>query len=424
MFFPLPFSCNFYISIVLQDIARDVRETKVHYSPSEKDGVFVVEVARGADSNSTPIMANIAGAAMAMEQMTVSPRQTQPTIVEVAEDQPKSVDYASSNDGNAPSCTRSNEKVLVHPPPRMEEDVLMIDEDGAVSMASPKHNGGTLDGACGGIATDGGGSSSVNTGLSQSDLSVSSSGGSNRYSYGQQESYAVAMKAHPTTVSPNKGIAPIALVEQMELMDQIDSIEPESIEPGIPTPEPITVISDTEHEYEHEHESQINENGSPEHALDNNSTFKPEQIQTIDIINENQISTTKDNGCILTKALKMNAEIENGNGNGNANSNGNDPQLYEQNHHQQNGFKSQSITNITTNGKQNGDLKNGFNGNEHLMDDSSDFDSLMNLPAPPTCDEIKQFNDITTLDNGNMDSLPPPPPEILPATAGPINVGS
>lgn len=396
-------------------MARDVRETKVHYSPSEKDGVFVVEVARGADSNSTPIMANISGAAMAMEQMTVSPRQTQATIVEVAEDQPKSVDYASSNDGNVPSCTRSNEKVLVHPPPNgMEEDVLMIDEDGAVSMASPKHNGGTIvDGACGGNTTDG--SNSVNTGLSQSDLSVSSSGGSNRYCYGQQESYAVAVKAHQTQVSPNNGIAPIALVEQMELMDQIDSIEPESIEAGIPTPEPITVISDTEHE------SQINENGSPEHALDNNSTFKPEQIQTIDIINENQISTT-DNGCILAKALKINAE----NGNGNANSNGNnDPQLYEQNnHHQQNGFKSQSITNITSNGKPNGDLKNGFNGNEHLMDDSSDFDSLMNLPAPPSCDEIKQFNDITTLDNGNMDSLPPPPPEILPATAGPINVGS
>lgn len=415
---------------MLQDIARDVRETKVHYSPSEKDGVFVVEVARGADSNSTPIMANMGGgAAMAMEQpmTTISPRQTHATIVEVAEDQPKSVDYASSNDGNVPtSCTRSNEKVLVHPPPNgMEEDVLMIDEDGAVSMTSPKHNGnGTLDGACGGIAiTDSG--NNVNTGLSQSDLSVSSSGGSNRYCYGQQESYMATVKAQPAAaVTPlNNGIAPIALLEQMELMDQIDSIEaePNDTNLGIPTPEPITVISDTEYE------SQINENESPEHALDNNSTFKPEQIQTnIEIINENQISTTPNNGCILaTKALpKMNAE--NGNGNLDTNSNGNDPQLYEH-HHQQNGFKSQSINNANiSNGKSlNGDLKNGFNGNEHLMDESSDFDSLMNLPAPPTCDEIKQFNDITTLDNGNMDSLPPPPPEILPtATAGPINVGS
>lgn len=420
---------------MLQDIARDVRETKVHYSPSEKDGVFVVEVARGADSiNSTPIMANMGGAAASMaarerEQMnTVSPRQTQATIIEVAEDhQPKSVDYASSNDGNAPSCTRSNEKVLVHQPPNgMEEDVLMIDEDGAVSMASPKHNGiSALEGACGGVAIADSGNS-VNTGLSQSDLSVSSSGGSNRYCYGQQEAYTVAVKAHePAAVTPNNGIAPIALVEQMELMDQIDSIEPEPIDTnlGIPTPEPITVISD-----DTEHESQINENGSPEHALDNNSTFKPEHIQTnLDAINENQISTTAaSNGCILaSKALpKMNAENGNENGNIDANSNGNDPQLYER-HHQQNGFKSQSIT--ASNGKPlNGDLKNGFNGNEHLMDDSSDFDSLMNLPAPPSCDEIKQFNDITTLDNGNMDSLPPPPPEIIPAAtaAGPINVGS
>lgn len=392
-------------------MARDVRETKVHYSPSEKDGVFVVEVARGADSNSTPIMSNIAGAAMA-----VSPRQTQATIVEVSEDQPKSVDYASSNDGNVPSCTRSNEKVLVHPPPNgMEEDVLMIDEDGAVSMASPKHNAhGALEGACGGVAIDA--SNGVNTGLSQSDLSVSSSGGSNRYSYGQQEAYTIAVKSNQPalSLSPGKGCAPIALVEQMEplelMLDQIDSIEP--IEPGIPTPEPITVISDTEHE------SQINE-----HTLNNNSTFKPEPIQPIDIINENQISATPGDGCALKKAMKLNAELENGNANANNNNNDIDPQLYahQQQHQQQNGFKTQSITN----GKLNGDLKIGFNGNEHLMDDSSDFDSLMNLPAPPSCDDIKQFNDITALDNGNMDSLPPPPPEILPATtAGTINVGS
>lgn len=397
MFFSHSFSFSFSFSFrLLQDIARDVRETKVHYSPSEKDGVFVVEVARGADSNTTPTMANIAAKAMTMEQMTVSPRQTQATIVEVAEDQPKSVDYASSNDGNV-SCTRSNEKVLVHQPPNgmsMEEDVLMIDEDGAVSMSSPKHNG--LDGACGGVASD----ANINTGLSQSDLSVSSStDGSNRaYSYGQQEPYSVESKTYQSA-SPQR--APIAPVELMEALDLT-----EVTEPGIPTPEPITVISDTEHE------NQINENGSPENTLDD--TFKLEPL-SIDTINENQIPTT-DNSIILSKALKISTEIDNGNGNI---INGNGPELE---HHHQNGFKSHEM--ITTNGKLNGELKNGFNGNEHLTDDSNDFDSLMNLPAPPTCDEIKQFNDITTLDNGNMDSLPPPPPEIHPATAAPINVES
>lgn len=381
----------------------------MHYSPSEKDGVFVVEVARGADSNTpTIMMANRAvsstaassAAAAAVEQMTVSPRQTQATIVEVSEEQPKSVDYASSNDGNASQeCTRSNEKVLVHPPPNgmcMEEDVLMIDEDGAVSMSSPKHNGhNEIDSDVEAEASTVANGGKIKTGLSQSDLSISSSDGSNRaYCYGTQETYTVDSKSYQST-SPHHNTVPI-----------------EASEPNAPTPEPITVISDTEHE------NQINENGTLENILDD--TVRAEPL-SIDIVNENQIPTT-DNGIILSKALKTTtvaaAEIENGN----------EPQQQQQQqHHHQNGFsKIESI--LTTNGngigKVNGDLDNGFNGNEHLTDDSNDFDSLMNFPAPPTCDEIKQFNEITQLDNGNMDSLPPPPPEILPAAVGPINVES
>lgn len=403
----IQFCCNLIenhvcLCLLLQDIARDVRETKVHYSPSEKDGVFVVEVARGADSSCTaPIMATIGGATMTVEQMTVSPRQTQATIVEVAEEQPKSVDYASSNDGNV-SCTRSNEKVLVHSPPNgicMEEDVLMIDEDGAVSMSSPKHN--DYDEAANAVAS----AANISTGLSQSDLSISSSDGSNRaYCYGTQQPYTLETKAYQSA-SPQQNVcqAPIASEEPTEAIDSTEvTTLGETGEPGIATPEPITVISDTEHE------NQINENGSSENALDD--TFRAEPL-SIDTINDNQIPTT-DNGIILTKTPKPSAEIENGNGN--------EPKRIQQNG-QPNGFKSQSL--VTTNGKLNGDLENGFNGNEHLTDDSNDFDSLMNLPAPPTCDEIKQFNDITTLDNGHMDSLPPPPPEILPsATVGPINV--
>ncbi|XP_055296554.1 uncharacterized protein LOC129565569 [Sitodiplosis mosellana] len=401
------------------DIARDVRETKVHYSPSEKDGVFVVEVARGADSNTTPIMmANVAAASkagasavataaasMTVEQMTISPRQTQATIVEVPEEQPKSVDYASSNDVS--SCTRSNEKVLVHPPPNgmcLEDDVLMIDEDGAVSMSSPKHNGHNE------IVAHAG---SINTGLSQSDLSISSSDGSNRaYCYGTQETYTVDTKSYQST-SPHHNTV---LIEANE-----------TNEPNAPTPEPITVISDTEHE------NQINENGSLENTLDNTVRDATEPL-LIDIVNENQIPTTN-NGIILSKALKtattIAAEIEIENGNEPQQQQQQLPSLHEHEHHHKNGFSKTTESIITTNGngKLNGDLENGFNGNEqHLTDNSNDFDSLMNFPAPPTCDEIKQFNEITQLDNGNMDSLPPPPPEILPAaavaTVGPINVES
>lgn len=45
-----------------------------------------------------------------------------------------------------------------------------------------------------------------------------------------------------------------------------------------------------------------------------------------------------------------------------------------------------------------------------IIENGDGFDSLICLPAPPTIDEIKQLNDITLLDNNNMDSLPPPPP--------------
>lgn len=377
---------------MLQDIARDVRETKVHYSPSEKDGVFVVEVARGADSNTTPIMANVSrasgasAAAMIVEQMSsVSPRQPQATIVEVAE----TMDYASSNDGNR-SCIQNDEKVLVHPPPNgmcMEEDVLMIDEDGTVSMSSPKHNGhNEIEAHDETSAVANGGS--INTGLSQSDLSISSSDCSNRaYCYGTQETYTVESKSHQP-ISPYRSMVPI---EQ-----NITA-----------SPEPITVISDTEHE------NQINENESTdENALHSMIA----ECASIDTLNENQISTTSDNGIILSKGLITTAEIENENENGNE-------LTQPPSKQQQNGFKTDSIIAINGNAKMNGDHKNGLNGNEHLTDDTNDFDSLINFPAPPTCDEIKQFNEITQLDNGYLDSLPPPPLEILPA-AGPINVES
>lgn len=329
---------------LLQDIARDVRETKVHYSPSEKDGVFVVEVARGADSKTTPIISNITDAAKT-EKKAISP-----TIVEY-------IDYSSSHEGNV-SCQRSNEKVLVHPRPNnlcLEgEDVLMIGEDGAVSMSSPKHNG--LDEACADVSTG-----KINTGLSQSDLSISSSEGSNRaYCYGAQEAYTVVAKGYQ---SPRI----TALID-------------------VTAPEPIKIIDD---------------NISPE--TDGNDTLK---VQAKDTGNQ---TPTIEIGNILPSSVNTHTQVETDN------SNGNDPNPELK----QNGFKLESS--ITTNSQINGNFENGINGNDHSAEDLND---IMNLPAPPTCDEIKQLSGISgTIDNGNMDSLPPPPPELLPFP-GPINVES
>lgn len=318
----------------------------------------MVEVARGADSNSTPILKSPMPVDHALQGQT--------TIVEVPEEQIKTMAYASSNHNDNNACLKSNEEVLVHQPPNgmcNDDDVLMIDEDGAVSMSSPKLNGNT--------------DRNVNTGLSQSDLSISSSGGSNHaYRYGVQEIYTVETKGYQSS-SPHRSTP------------QIDRDA---------TPEPITVISDTEHVNE------LNANDIPPIAAPDEFNIDP---LPIDDLNENIIPTF-DTDMIVTKALKINAEFENGNL---------EQEEQHREHVQQNGIKTESIISSEMNGKINGNHPNGFNGNDHLIigDESNEYDSLMNLPAPPICDDIKQFTDVTQMDNGNMDTLPPPPPELVTA---------
>lgn len=357
----------------VQDIARDVRETKVHYSPSEKDGVFVVEVARGADSN-TPILNNHIASSMAAEEHVGNSSQN--TIVEMPEEQVKCVDYASSTDGQDghASCSKSNEEVLVHPPPNgmcTDDDVLMIDEDGTVSMSSPKLNGNANE-----VITNGM-SASASTGLSQSDLSISSSGSNRNYTYGTQKPYIVETKGYQSS-SPHQNNS------------QIDRAT---------TPEPITVISDTDQANDVNEEDELKSNG-------NDGNFNADQLPN-DNLNENVIPL--DNGVIDAKLPKCTTTIADKiNENGNENYNINEKL-------QQNGIKFDVITEL--NGKHNGEHENGLNGtnnnnnDEPLIEESGDFDSLMNLPAPPTCDEIKLYTDISALETGNLDSLPPPPPE-------------
>lgn len=325
----------------------------------------MVEVARGADSNSTPILKSPIPTDHALHGQT--------TIVEVPEEQVKTIDYASSNDNDNNACLKSNEEVLVHQPPNGmcndDDDVLMIDEDGAVSMSSPKlnrNNDRNIQAP----------SSNVNTGLSQSDLSISSSGGSNRaYSYGAQETYTVETTGYQSS-SPHHSTT------------QIDRAA---------TPEPITVISDTEHVNE------LNANDIPPIAAPDEFNIDP---LPIDGLNENIIPAYDNNDTFVTKPLKINAEFENGN-----------VEQEHIEHVQQNGIKTESIaTKNEINGKINGNHQNGFNGNDHLIEDeSNEYDSLMNLPAPPLSEDIKQFTDVTQMDNGNMDTLPPPPPELVTA---------
>lgn len=352
-------SNNFLFFLPAQDIARDVRETKVHYSPSEKDGVFVVEVARGADSNACSINPHV--------PLVTQPDQPQENSdIEVVSNDFIKNDYDLTNDCGA-TFVNGNEEVLVHPPPNgigSDDDVLTVDEEGAVSMSSPQFNGNangvSMKAMCG----------STNTGLSQSDLSISSSGSNQGYCYGSQQPYMIDPKGYQSN-SPHPSSSE---KERIIIPEPFDSVDMDRENANDEYCKPVITAAICK--------------------VEPNNLVEPQT--TIDT--DNNLESIVTNDTIIQKSIDIH----------------------------ENGIKSIPLGTVEklpeTNGKHhNGE--NDYNENVTGIDETNEFDSLMNLPAPPTCDEIKQLNDITTMDNGNLDSLPPPPPPEI-VSGGPINVES
>lgn len=157
-------------------MARDARETKMHYSPSEKGGVFVVEAARGADST---------GACNG--PVNIDNSIAQPSNSPVISSSPKNVDIRDD------ATLLNNEEIQVHQPPQgiANDEILNVDDDGVVSIASRQLNGDdSMRPICG----------STNTGLSQSDLSISDSCGSNQgYCYGSQQPYTIESQGYQSS---------------------------------------------------------------------------------------------------------------------------------------------------------------------------------------------------------------------------------
>lgn len=284
--------------------------------------MFVVEVARGADCTATTQITEL------INDNRVSNNITLNNITE----------YVELNQSN----TNGNEEVLVHPPPiSSDEDVLTVDEDGAVSMSSPKLNG--FDDAKAMVKA-----SSINTGLSQSDLSISSSTGSNQgYCYGSQEAYTVDPKGYQSNSPLRSHIEIIASESLKGATDTEEQIEPDDIETD------VDGIADEQTPDEcHGDDQKANENGSPAIQA-NNIPLEPECVPV-------------ENGKCVKDGPVVDEPTTSGDGNDN-------------------------------------------------------FDSLLNLPAPPTCDEIKQLHEITLLESNTFESLPPPPPETLPDNATILN---
>lgn len=159
-------------------MARNARETKMHYSPSEKGGVFVVEAARGADSTS-------ACNGTVTKDTSIAQQSSSPIV----SSSPNNGDIQSRDD----ATLLNNEEIQVHQPPQgiADDEILNIDDDGVISMTSRHLNGDdSMRPICG----------STNTGLSQSDLSISDSCGSNQgYSYGSQQPYTIESQGYQSS---------------------------------------------------------------------------------------------------------------------------------------------------------------------------------------------------------------------------------
>lgn len=379
-------SINFLFSVgfVWQDIARDVRETKVHYSPSEKDGVFVVEVARGADSTVGITKPHIPLAvaedlhpAECQSQLSAHTDELLAGIV-----QSVGIDDFAVACGSNGHASNGNEEVLVHQPPNgicADDDVLMVDEDGAVSMSSPKQNGNGMSSK----ALLG----STNTGLSQSDLSLSSSTGSNQgYSYGNREVYTVETKGYPST-SPRFNSIDAERLHAHEL--NAEPINFEIVEPELTNGNDVLNTKPIITAAIYKSDSNPIEIGNCVEMEDEVNETK--EIQVDEVAPETIPAPVEFETIEKQKVIPFEMRPTNG------------------------------ISAPKTNGKFHPIEENDVNENELLLnDESNEFDSLMNLPAPPpTCDEYKHLNEFSPLDNGNLDSLPPPPPEV--AAGGPTN---
>ncbi|CAO1407845.1 unnamed protein product, partial [Diamesa hyperborea] len=140
------------------DISRDTRETKMHYSPSEKDGVFIVEAARGADQNGSHKPSP-------MQQKSSNPPLEIPDEIKIDSLQNNYAPSSPEEEHKQPKP----QKVQVHTPPA---------EINGFAKEPVICNG-------------------TKTGLSQSDLSLTSSNSSNQgYSYGNTDTYQFEEKGY------------------------------------------------------------------------------------------------------------------------------------------------------------------------------------------------------------------------------------
>lgn len=277
----------------------------MHYSPSEKDGVFIVEAARGADQNGSYTSPS-----------SIKPQKSVENPPEATNGEIKIDSLQNNYAPSSPEEESKNskpQKVEVHTPPT---EVI-----------------------CNG----------TKTGLSQSDLSLTSSNSSNQgYTYGNHDSYQFEEKGY-------KGSSPKRVINIHCHNDLKPLIENS---PPIADPDKPKITAAI---YKDENVNNIYVKGE--------QTLKSDEIEENDELKIKLVQNHKMNGDVPHFKQDLDAIIP-------------VPEKFDS-------IIANSLGKIECNGEVN-------------------LDSLSLLPPPPLA--VDEINEQTILGLDTMDSLPPPPP--------------
>ncbi|XP_036342263.1 uncharacterized protein LOC118751541 [Rhagoletis pomonella] len=451
------------------DISRVARETTMHYNTSDKDGVFVVEVARGVDSKSIP---------------------NSPTTEELRPiyetPPPAAAAAATSFRSDDEKILRNHDEIQIHQPPaetlhhqlpsyaeempeRSLHQIVELEEPAISPHSFRDEKKVNL-------------VRNSNTGLSQSDLSSTSSAGSNkRYSYGNQELYTIETTSYASpSTSANLPLLPSnshnAADDDDRRSENGHSLEHSPATQG--NSSTATANDSAAHNELCKHE-QGNEQIIKEKDINSSqqSESDPQQgnvATEIELFNE-EVSTKQECEVAIINEVK---ETENVQTNVVTEKEPQDVETKDPVETVQNEIESvfanvqistESVEHIDNNNspecvdkKPELPVPNGTDDNKECVEELSDhsdavdttvlhisslteqqiisednlisgdnespptfpqtivgnygYDSIISLPDPPSTEEIKQLGDFAGIESSQLDSLPPPsppPPPIL-----------
>lgn len=289
----------------------------MHYSPSEKDGVFIVEAARGADQNGShkpsPLLQKSTDAPLEIpEEIKLNTLQSH---------------FTPSSPEEERKQNSKPEQVEVHTPPADTKDLAVV---------TPKEADPVI---CNG----------TKTGLTSSDLSLTSSNSSNQnYTYGDRESYNYEEKGY-------RGSSPKRII----------NVHCHDLKPLIEN-SPPTIINQNNN-----NNNNNNENDKP---VITSAIYKKDSQDDFEPLKSDSQAAEKNANNVKKEHSKMNGIIH---------TNGLDEITTVPDENCNDTIVVAPIKSVECNGELT-------------------MDSLSYLPAPPPDEEL------TSLDQ--LDSFPPPPP--------------